>query len=195
MMSGTYSNLFKNVALPVFLVGATVPDIALADKAAAERTVHRYVDFNILSVHDPFDRERVYYRDDGGEKKNFNEKNWGIGYTQLHDITHFMDADLRIGGSVGYYKNSYSKDSFYASTQGELAYKLHKDWTLSVGMMAGVVTGYDHVSGYKATPAGQMYLRGEYADKYSVKLGYMPELAIKDRINPELITLQASIKF
>ena len=194
-MSAKYSNLFKSVALPVLLAGAATPSIALADNVGDDGTVHRYVDFNILSVHDPFEREHIYYWDEQGEKKAFNEKNWGVGYTQLHDVTKFMGADLRLGGSAGYYKNSYSKDSFYASAQGELAYKLHKDWTLSAGMMVGAITGYDHISGYKATPAGQVYLRGEYADKYSVKLGYLPELAIKDKVNPELITLQASIKF
>lgn len=194
-MSAKYSNLFKNLALPVLLAGYAAPSIALAGNAADEGRVHRYIDFNILSVHDPFEREHIYYWNEQGDKQAFNEKNWGVGYTQLHDVTTFMGADLRLGGSVGYYNNSYKKDSFYASAQGELAYKLYKDWTLSAGMMIGAITGYEHISGYEATPAGQLYLRGEYADKYSVKLGYLPELAIKDKVNPELITLQASIKF
>ena len=181
-------------AMPALVQADTAQD-ETAFANVQDDKVHHYVDFNILSIHDPFAREKTYYHNEQGEKQKFNEKNWGIGYTQLRDITEVLGADLRLGGSVGYYNNSYDEDSFYAAGQGELAYKLHKDWTLSAGLMLGAVTGYGHISGYEATPMGQFYLRGEYADKYSVKLGYLPELAIKDKVNPELITLQASIKF
>lgn len=63
---------------------------------------------------------------------NYNTKNYGIGYTK--DLNRHWQAQ------VGFFKNSYNKDSFYFLSN--LKHEM-KGWNFGVAF--GFVTGYDNV--------------------------------------------------
>lgn len=156
--------------------------------------VHNYFDINLMSRHDPFERERTHYKQDG-ELKPFNEQNLGLGFTRMYDIGGFMHGTFRAGWSVGFYENSYDQTTVYGSGNIEQAYSLSDKWEFSAGIMAGGLTGYEHISDMAVTPGAQFYSRLEYNDRFSVKLGYTPEIEFEGKTNPSLATLQASYKF
>ncbi|MAH04690.1 MAG: hypothetical protein CL561_03940 [Alphaproteobacteria bacterium] len=199
-MAADLKNQFlRNIFIPASLVTSLAAPLAAEANTVdiqddAQQSVHHYLDFNILSIHDPFKRDMTTYWEEGKEKP-FNEKNWGLGYTQLRDVTEAFGGIFRLGGTAGYYKNSYEKDSFYLGGVVEQAYRLGSKWEVAVGAMAGGITGYKHLLGYDVTPAGQFFVRGEYDNTVSVKLGFIPEFGIDDKKNPALVTLQASYKF
>ncbi len=65
-------------------------------------------------------------------KYNFNEENFGLGYTK--------DFHPHWQGKVGFYKNSYNKDSIYAMINLK-----HDAKRFAYGIQFGFVSGYDKI--------------------------------------------------
>lgn len=165
---------------------------------------HHYIDVNIGSHHDCSGSGTCGYTEDGGQVKPYNEQNWGGGYTYLRTLTQ-SDSPIegRLGATVGYYRNSINRNTFYAMGVAEANCDVTQSWSVAGGVQAGGGTGYSHISDYGITPVGQLYIRGEYdlpenvqyIDAVSVKLGYLPEIEFENDINPEIFTLQLGFKF
>ncbi len=79
------------------------------------------LDFSLMSFH--FD-----------DTYDYNESNFGIGYTK--------EFNNKVAGKIGSYNNSYDKNSIYALIGIKQSFG-----SLSFGLNAGFVTGYDNISG------------------------------------------------
>jgi hypothetical protein len=192
----------KKVTLTAFLLTAIMTSPVSAGCLAKQKH-HHYLDINIGSNHDCSTNGTCGYAEDNGQIKAYNEKNWGGGYTYLQTVTGNTAIEGRLGATVGYYRNSINRNTFYAMGIAEANCNVNQTWSIAGGIQAGGGTGYSHISDYPITPVGQIYIRGEYdlpdnlriVDALSVKVGYLPEIELKNDINPEIFTLQFGVKF
>lgn len=103
------------------------------DDGFIENLKAAYSDFNFESPEKQwitaggFSRHAGSRIDNGGE---YNETNPGLGYE--------WQANERVNYSFGYFKNSYAKDSFFATT----FYSPYSIGKVRIGLVLGAVTGY-----------------------------------------------------
>lgn len=95
-------------------------------------------------------------------ERNFREQNYGIG------LEHKLSENSSL--SVGYYRNSIDKDSFYAA----YAYQPLKAGPVKIGAMAGVVTGYPLNNGGPIPMV--LPLASIEGKRMGVNLTYVPKL-------------------
>ena len=187
----------------ITLLVTTMAIPAYAGCITKEAKRHHYIDVNIGSHHNCSGSGTCGYVEDNGQVKAYNEQNWGGGYTYMQTLTGDSAIEGRLGGTVGYYRNSINRNTFYAMGNAEAVCNVTQTWSVAGGLQAGIGTGYSHISDYNLTPVGQFYVRGEYdlpdnmsyVDAVSVKLGYLPEITYQNDINPEIFTLQLGFKF
>ncbi len=101
----------------------------------------------------------------------YNNRNFGLGWR--------FDS----GYMVGAYQNSYNLTTVY----------LAKDFMLNehVGLLAGMATGYQEMSGAAITPIGGILLKLPVADRVSLNILAMPRMKTMDGV----IQATLSVKF
>jgi Antimicrobial peptide resistance and lipid A acylation protein PagP. len=105
------------------LVAKTSPNTESNKDVISTQAVpgRNWLQTGFMSYH--LDRQQTHER-------NFREQNYGIG------LEHKLSENSSV--SVGYYRNSIDKDSYYAA----YAYQPLKAGPVKIGALAGVVTGY-----------------------------------------------------
>lgn len=115
---------------------------------------------------------------------DFNENNYGLGVTR--------SVSTRLDVTAGTYKNSYRKHSNYLG----FIFSVPVTRYLSVGGLAGLVTGYDDtpinapIAAPIAVPSAYVQLGG-----YKVTIGYMPSrLFVENGVDVVLWRLSYMVK-
>jgi len=124
------------IALGVLIGQFTLPLVALI-----AHSCERWVGINTISYHANRDR-------------HYNERNGGV----------FLECSGRTGYQLGYYKNSYLRDTYY----GLVTYQPFEMFGMRFGAMAGVGTGYREKNdqprgGLSPLIAGLVSIEGKHA--------------------------------
>jgi hypothetical protein len=114
------------------------------------------------------------------EAVKFNEVNMGAGLNY-----EWGEDSNRKYITGGYYDNSYGEPSYYAG--GGIKKRFGKDYYTDVGLLGGVVTGYDK----KFTPMVLPTLTFGQKDKGAVNFTYAP----KTEKNPRTLMMNLEVPF
>ena len=143
-------------------------DYSLVEKELSPKYA-LYLDINLASHHINTDL-------------NLNEDNFGFGGT-----IEERESDIKVSGSIGYYENSYDRTSVYAAFGLKTDIFEYRDFSVQIGGLMGVVSGYEDKVIYMVLPTltfGTDEVRGTF--------GYIPRL---DDESPAAITFNVSVCF
>jgi len=113
-----------------------------------------------------------------GKLHNYNEKNLGMGLA--------IPVTPRLDAVSGFYQNSYNNTSFYAGAN----YHTADNYGFSVGVNAGVVTGYDGTPNTNHELALMIVPHVTYALKnLRADVGYVPSMREDNRTSVFMFTI------
>ena len=112
-------------------------------------------------------------------KRPYNEQNYGLGF--IYEVEDFLDS------RAGFFKNSVHETSIYGGGS------LHTSNTnlVSVGVMLGIVSGYEAAGGQTLMPIALPYI-GINSKHVRAELTYLP--AISDKMN-SVVSFSMSVTY
>lgn len=134
-----------------------------------------------------FSQHSLPYYNYVGERHRFNGNNAGLGIT--HEVFPNVEA------KVGFYNNSYQKESIYAAANFKLSW-VAKGISFSPGVLVGLASGYSNTPMHSGVL--QPYVMPNFQVRYrhaGVMLGYIPGASSgKDEKPVSVLALQFQYK-